>query len=470
VPVLGDNMTNAIPRGKRALLFTACGAIAFALSVSALAAGKPHKLASPTPPGAAQGDCDTPTTPFCDAMMKPPKGWTGHVFKLAQNYPASVPEDAQPWLKIDPKTQGNEYLQAVLDFFYEGNVRPDVEESFDPAQNKIRGWYNAPWQDFGKGGREFIHGLTRERVTPIAELTPPSGKCAQKDSKGKYPRDCYYNNYAVGFYNAPGGMVIGKVWTDHGKPDATLANLPEGTVAAKLLFTTAPADQVPFLAGSPEWDAYVYADPHIQTSEIPDDPAKRVRAVLKVRLLQIDIAVKDKRAGTIGWFMGTFVYGGGPAGKPGSGWSHVSPVGIMWGNDPGYSGTGPLSETVLNPDVHMPHVGYQGRLNGPVDNPDSACLSCHGTAEVAPKAGMKGSGMIASPVGDPKWFRNVPSGTPFDEGFISTDYSLQISVGIANFDAQQSLIHAATRAQKQIELDRKNKLERLSPREGGSID
>jgi hypothetical protein len=27
------------------------------------------------------------------------------------------------------------------------------------------------------------------------------------------------------------------------------------------------------------------------------------------------------------------------------------------------------------------HLGWLGRLNGPVDNPQSACLSCHGTAQ-----------------------------------------------------------------------------------------
>ena len=48
-----------------------------------------------------------------------------------------------------------------------------------------------------------------------------------------------WNNYAVGFYNAPGGLVIGKVWTDHGKPNPAASLFPNGTVAAKLLFTTA---------------------------------------------------------------------------------------------------------------------------------------------------------------------------------------------------------------------------------------
>lgn len=214
-------------------------------------------------------------------------------------------------------------------------------------------------------------------------------------------------NSAVGFYNAPGGEAIRKMWANHGAPNADLAQMPEGTVGAKVLFTTPPVSEVPFLAGSPEWDAYVYADPN-DTNPGPTSP----RAVMKVRLLQIDIAVKDSRAKETGWIFGTFVYGGGPGGQPGSGWFNVAPVGVMWGNDPGYSGTGPLTQTWLNPEVHMPHVGYQGRLNGPVDNPISSCMSCHATAELP-------QGTMVPPRGsDPApWFQNIKSGTPFGKVF-----------------------------------------------------
>jgi len=99
-----------------------------------------------------------------------------------------------------------------------------------------------------------------------------------------------WNNYAVGFYNAPGGMIIGRVWQDHGDPDPTAALFPNGTVATKLIFTTASEAEVPYLKGSPQWQAYVYAN--------PNDPAPKAtspRAVLSLRLLQIDIAVKDDR-------------------------------------------------------------------------------------------------------------------------------------------------------------------------------
>jgi hypothetical protein len=153
----------------------------------------------------------------------------------------------------------------------------------------------------------------------------------------------------------------------------------------------------------------------------------------------VERVIDLSRVVSTGWVFGTFVYGGGPGGALGSGWTNVMPVGVMWGNDPGYPGTGPLHETSLNPGVHMPHVGYQGRLNGPVDNPTSSCMSCHSTAEYP-------AGTMVAPAGsDPTpWFRDIPSGIPFDAGRQSLDYSLQLSVGISNFIARQQVTHAAT--------------------------
>lgn len=438
-------------------IVTVAAALLLATAGAAFSAPTHHKHAAALRAGAAQGDCDTPATRFCNALMRPLLGWKGHVFKLAQDYPGKPPAaEDMPWRKFDPRTQGNQYLQAALDYFYEGNIRDSVEDSFDPSLNTVRHWYNAPWQDFGKGGREFVHGLTRERVNLPGELD-----AGQKQQ---------WNNYAVGFYNAPGGYTIGQVWLDHGSPNPAMSNFPDGTIAAKLLYTTAPVSEVPYLAGAPEWQSYIYCDLHINTAQIPDDPAKRKRCVVKVRLLQIDIAVKDSAAHTVsGWVLGTFVYGGGPGGKAGSGWHNVAPVGIMWGNDPG-SPPGPLQETALNAGVHMPHVGWQGRLNGPVDNPVSACMSCHGTAEAKPMGStLEKSPMTPTPDGNMRWFQNLPPGTPFDQGFTATDMSLQLAGGIANFQAQTELKH--TKGEARVEfLKHKNEQERLSPREGGPID
>jgi hypothetical protein len=390
---------------------------------------------------AAPARCDTPSTPFCSSTVQLPQGWTGRVFALSQDYPAAPPADHYPWLAFDPQTQSKQYIQSVLAYFYEGNIRDSVEDSFDPKLNTIRPWYNAPWQDFGFNGREPLHGLTRERTSLPGELHPNQTKL--------------WGNYAVGFYNGAGASAIGRVWADHGKPNPALANMAEGAVGAKLLFTTAGPDQVPYLAGAPTWNADVYSQVNSPT---PDG----TRAVIPVRLLQIDIAVKDKRA-PLGWFFGTFVYGGGPNGPAGSGWTNVAPVGLMWGNDPGYSGTGPLKETWLNkPAVNMPHVGYQGRLNGPVDNPASSCMSCHGTAE------YKQGAMIGTPPTDPNFFRDLACTTPFAPNGLALDCSLQVAVGLKNFDTAVSLAQAPTPSARRTMVQQLVQESARPPRDGGT--
>lgn len=395
-------------------------------------------------PSQAASPCNSAVTPFCDAVVPAPENWSGHRFKLSQAYPVTVPKDVQPWKAFDPTSQHDQYIRAVLGYFFEGNIHSDDEASFDPALNSVRGWYGAPWQDFGVNGREPIHGLTRERSSRPYELDSHQAQL--------------WTNYAVGFYNAPGGVTIGRVWADHGKPNPALSAMPEGTIAAKLLFTTASVEEVPYLQGAPTWNAFVYSNVH-------DDKPKMTspRAVIWVRLLQIDVAVKDSRvAGKTGWVFGTFVYGGGPDGKKGSGWSNVSPVGLMWGNDPDYSGSGSLMETWVNSDVHMQHLGYQGRLDGPVDNPASSCLSCHSTSESPEGTMFPNSGT------DPtRWFRNLPSGTAFDSGRQSLDYSLQLSVGLSNFKLAQNIAHASSPRQLRELIERVNRMGQRPPRDGG---
>jgi hypothetical protein len=111
------------------------------------------------------------------------------------------------------------------------------------------------------------------------------------------------------------------------------------------------------------------------------------------------------------------------------------PVGVMWGNDPtldkaAFDAGQRVKETWINPALQTPqHLGYLGRLNGPVDNPISACLSCHMTAEVPSRSSL-------TPGADTmRWFANLPAGNSFDQRSIGTDYNLQIAGGIQSFQA-----------------------------------
>jgi hypothetical protein len=89
------------------------------------------------------------------------------------------------------------YLQAVLNYCLEGNT---ANSFADVSSNTVRKWYHAPWLHTTNSGREFIHGMTKERPSRVPELGP-----AQTGA---------HDNWAVGFYNARGAFAIGQVWKD----------------------------------------------------------------------------------------------------------------------------------------------------------------------------------------------------------------------------------------------------------------
>jgi hypothetical protein len=291
-------------------------------------------------------------------------------------------------------------------------------------------------------GREYHHGLTRERGTPEFEIHDK--------------QDVRLENWAVGMYNAPGGLTIGNVWTSPNvKPDPTKANFPEGTVSFKLLFTDGAVDKVPFLEGSFQWQANIYRCGSNACRE-------QGRTDRTVSLLQIDVAIKDKRALKTGWVFGTFIY---DASVPGdNAWQKMVPVGLSWGDDAtviadlnkdGAFVNNSLKETYLNKslivdssktytnEAYIKYHGLGGRLNGPVDNPISSCISCHGQAgindqgQVLPMANFKLT-RPTFPVSEfDKYFANIAPG-PYVRTFESAqynslDYSLQLSAGIRNY-------------------------------------
>lgn len=357
---------------------------------------------STTPATATTTVADAPPQRFPDARPVAP-AYSGPRFSLSQDYPARQPElGPTPWTAFDFRTQSEKYLDAVLDYAVEGNAEVD----FRGQDNDVRRWYHAPWMH---EAREFIHGLTRER---------PLGPRVLADTQ-----TTRVQNWAVSLYNPRGGFVLGEVWRNADAPDPSKARFPTGAVAVKLIFTTATVQQVPWLARSLEWEA------DVETSAAAGPRPK-------LRLLQIDIAVRDPRAdATTGWVFGTFVYNNALKGE--TVWDRMVPVGVMWGNDPArIRDGGPLAETViLNRDLYpfdLP-LGRGGRLNGPIDNPASSCTSCHSTAQVAPDLSQTADGILprpASPENVARYFRNIMAGTPFSPGNLALDYSLQLQNGI----------------------------------------
>lgn len=357
---------------------------------------------------------------FPDFGYEPPAGWTGPRFELSQDYPAlPPPPEAVPWKAIDFTTDPEGYLNAVRAYCLEGNLAVD----FVVQNNAIRKWYHAPWLHWGNNGREFVHGLTRERTSRRFELAAT--------------QDRTFRNYAIGFYNARGAFTIGQVWADPAMPKTDEVAFLEDTVSFKLLFTTATAAKVPYLEGAPEWAADLNRSPD------PDAIAQT-----KVRLLQVDIAVRDERSTEAGWVFGTFQY---DAAQPGATpWERLRPVALMWGNDPALkesdflagarpaqSWINPAAPIVMyrsNPPMGLdpPRVlGWAGRANGPVDNPVSSCLSCHSTAQLPASSPMVPNAALTEPQ-KLRWFRNLAVGEAFDAGAKTLDFSLQLGVGIQN--------------------------------------
>ncbi len=369
----------------------------------------------------------------------PPQNWNGSVFDLIQDYPETAPKEEKfPWGKTSPSAQPFIYAKKLLAYALEGNI--NKTGAWRPESNSVRRWYHAPWMHAGCNGREFINGLTRERPSRPFEL--------------HHKQNEWHDNWAISVYNKYGGWVLGQVWADPTNPQADRASFPEGTVAVKLLFTTATTDQVPYLANGVTLQAHTYRNFNQNPCSIAWE--KRPRQFREMRLLQLDIAVRDSEAKETGWVFMTFIYDGGNL-SPRK-WDRLVPVGVSWGNDEkvveGMNTSGAfanhdLKQNILNPELlkepngrnaYIAHAGLGGRLNGPVDNPVSSCMSCHGRA-VSP-----GTRRVAPEAQSPEnvteddfaeYFVNVPWGNDtFEEkGILYTrlDYSLQLAFGLRSF-------------------------------------
>lgn len=392
--------------------------------------------------------------PFADFGYLPPPGqYSGRLFKLSQEYPATSPDSSElpNFLQIDFKQKWREYMLSARDYCFAGNTgAKNVEDDFDVASQKPVRWYHIPWQHFGQFGREGVHGLTKE--APIS----PGQLAWSQHSKGQ--------TYAVAFYNAHGGYLIGTVWKDPDKPELHDIRFPIGTVIFKLLFADIPIDEVPFLTNPLKWNAYI--------TDSFDSTQRRVR---EVALIQMDVMVKDERAPSQ-WVFGTFQYNGELNRR--NPWENLVPVGIQWGNDPDIrdhnSNSTPirtvrnlaLKETIINDDEkELPptHLGWNGRLNGPVDNPMSSCMSCHATAQVREKSPLSPLFQSNPPIPGTdnwmRWFKNYKCGERFDADVPVADFSLQLAISIKNFQVWKgeargysatNYKHMATEAQAKL--------------------
>jgi hypothetical protein len=382
--------------------------------------------------GSAFADCPKPTDASYEAAAtaffncsssRPLKGGEDErKFQIHYDFPQVMPDNTKlPWLAIDPDKDPAGYMNAILAYVTKVNARPDIDWRIE--DNKEEHWCDAPWFFML---REPLHGMTSERWSRPLEL-----HALQKD---------WQQTFAVGIYNDVACYGFGQIWGDPTFPKTKGFAFADGALGMKMLFTSAPASQVPFLAGSKEWQVAAGKDGSIMT----------------MRLLQMDISVKDKRSPN-GWFFGTFMY---DATQPGdTPYQRLAPVGLIWGSDPDLTATTYLQnamvpqESWVNPTVAarfyaLPrqHLGLFGRTNGPVDNPKSACITCHQRAldwgrAVLPKTpeAAQADELLPDVPNDPydeaatkAYFHNIGSNSPVADTQ-SLDYVLQVSKGIAAF-------------------------------------
>ena len=357
------------------------------------------------------------------------------------DYPASTGTAVHAWEAIDFKSDWRAYMTAVLSEVQAAGL---MIQNNNLAMNNNAQWWIAPWMDYGPFGREARLGLTKERGPDAGDLSPTSQPGAQV--------------WAIGFYNQEGAKALGEIFADPCNPTRPAGGwtFPAKAVSFKLLFTTASPTQVNYLSQSPTVAAFIDPDGSAAGSVSVGD-----REVQTLRLIQMDIAVRDPRAPQ-GWVFGTFVWQNNQSGLYGD----LTPVGLSWSNDPGASAAtlssfATLPSTRLNEELagilwqgdtawpQRPWPGFEGRLNGPADNFRSSCLSCHGLAQW-PRS--KRLGLLPRPAADytlqmlssatrrdqlrTTWMKDVPGGTLMDPseaataagwgGAISLDYSLQL--------------------------------------------
>ena len=447
---------------RRQLLIAAIFvALAVAAAIAAVGCGSSSSSSSATgttsttaggstSSSSSTGLAATNQEPFVSYEFKPPASeYSGPFFELSQDYPTQEPpaKELPPFFGTDFRTEWRKYMMEVREYCLEGNT----EAAWLGEKNSVRPWYNMPWQTAGSMGREAIHGLTTEASIKPFQLAPE-----QTYSEG--------TAYVVGYYNNFGAYTIGQVWGNHEEPDMKFVSeegFPIGTVVCKPLFIGMPTatveEQVPWLVNPVRWNAYARTTYKQQS-----------RKVQPVTLVQMDFMVRDERA-SAGWVFGTFQYNGALGNN--DRWDNLVPVGMMWGNDPEDEGNipqpnqsgafhspeplektpinGELKETVINADAsELPatHLGWNGRLDGPVDNSLSSCMSCHMTSSyeervlsptfLPPKSRPK-PGTPAWNAWWMQWFQNTgwKNGKleKFQNAEYSLDFSLQLSAALQNF-------------------------------------
>jgi len=414
---------------------------------------------------------------FRNAVNTPPPGYGGPVFKLSSDYPRADPgrctKSECPWLYIDVHFESDrlvgsiegswrEYIMSIMEVVARGqDANLSNEKGFQTVVGGETAWYHVPWMAYDRtAGREFVHGTTNERTALLSDYMgspEPNATLLRGTTSSclkEYPHG--FETWAVGMYNKWGAYAIGQAIPPSGVPALTVLDgqivpqgmpFPEGTMVAKFLTTSATPDCVPYLNGSALWQV----NRHVVGT---DKKYMCGRKLQDTRLIQVDVAVVDRRSPT-GWVYGTFGYSDRAVGD--TVMERLVPLGLQWGSDPKTfpavtaKDSVPVTESVLNPDPGIyEHFGCENRLAGPVDNPKSSCVSCHNSSfaaaggaipqmgtNVPPSYGFEGMCEVGGSPMNAAYFSNYAFPKPYPDpkfaGAIPLDSSLQMAVAMAQY-------------------------------------
>lgn len=298
----------------------------------------------------------------------------------------------RPWKGMDISTPQGAFAFAVLlqkyvyDGMFEGGDK-NPDNNLIAQNNKEREWCHMPWLQAGDSGREWVHGLTKER-----DLYPsPTMEVYKAATKGSDWGVAYFNSYAC--------ATLAKVFGSERMPNSVLkidesnSASQDGSLVAKFLFTTA---NWPAVKSAFKWTANL------------SGPGNTARELGDARHIQMDIAVRDSSLkGTLSelnhWVMVTYYFdpdydyaaeyestvgGKSPLDKVANlpkGFFKMRPQGVQLSFDAPASAQGSEARFAEFTGASIIFKRAQtnepaGRLNGPADNPKSSCLGCHGAA------------------------------------------------------------------------------------------
>ena len=280
----------AAPRAPASSDATGCAAGSRCISVT--------DTGRPSPSGTSVAQCRGQFADFIVPKNTIPSNYAGPWFQpeLIENATTNGPSETRPWINFNPTVVSGRlpYLLALRNYAFTGRDLRAFTPQLTADSNyldaagggvtqtlRAQSWYPAPRMTYGNpadpGTREAARGMTLERLVARGELARNTRRFA---------------NYAVAYYDARGAHPYQQVWST-ATPGRDTANtsamqIPEGALVYKLLFSAARSSD--------------FSQDILQGSVAANLLPNAGGPAAPVRLLQIDIAVKDN---TLQRFFGT---------------------------------------------------------------------------------------------------------------------------------------------------------------------